>query len=454
MHAHPIRPERRPTDLRRVIAAALSGLLPGLGQAYNRRRKLATRLLLPSVVVIALAWIVIQLVSPTRLFVWVITPNTLRALLVLNILVLLWRLLAVVQAFFDRRYATPAGRVGFAGLAAIVTFVLLPHAVLTSFGLAAADNFGRIFQAGTSTPGESATPGPTLTQRVNILLIGVDSAPWRNTTLTDSLIVASVDPVGRTATMMSIPRDLVDTPLGNGDIFAPKINSLLSYADRHADEFPEGGTKTLQKAVGSLLGIEIHYTATIDFLGFERVVDILGGVTVDNPKAIDDDNYNAYDGRGQGFKLSKGVHKLSGVDALAYVRSRYTPGDTDFDRAARQQQVLVALKDEFVSQRALFEIPRLLGVLGDSVRTDLPTSLLPELAALSEEIKPSSIVRIVMRSPMLHSGGKNHPFGSVQVPDVELIREVAALAFSHPGTPPKPWPTPKPTKAPAASPSP
>jgi LCP family protein required for cell wall assembly len=441
-------------DLRRVLAAALSGILPGLGQAYNRRRRLALWLLIPSLALIGLVLIVVEVFSPTRLLAWSIAPGTLRMLLVLNALVLGWRLIAVVQAFFDRRFVGAPGRAGVVGLAVIVALVIAPHALITSYGVTAMDSFSRIFQGEAPAPGETAAPEPTLRGRLTILLVGVDSAPWRTTTLTDTLIVASIDPIGKTATMMSIPRDLVDTPLGDGNTFGPKINSLLSYADRHSAEFPEGGTKTLQHAVSTLLGIDIDYTATIDFVGFKKMVDILGGVTIVNEKPIDDRNYNSYEGRGQGFRLSKGTHTLDGIDALAYVRSRFTPGDTDFDRAARQQQVLLALRDQFISHGGLLEVPALLEALGDSVRTDLPTSLLPDLAALSEEIGANDIVRIVMRSPMLHSGGKNNPYGSVQVPDVALIREVAAAAFGAPGAPPQPWPTPKPTAAPVPSASP
>ncbi len=452
VHVRPAIADVPSSDSRRVLAGALSAVLPGLGQWYNGRRKLAAWLLVPSLVVLGIAVLVAEATSGTRLLAWAVAPGTLRVLLALNGLVLCWRVAAVVNAFFDRRFANKPGWLGLTGLAVVVVLVVAPHALVTSYGLSAVDTFSRIFQG--EAPGITTIPQPGPRDRLTILLIGVDSAPWRTTTLTDTLIVASVDPVRKTATMMSVPRDLVDVPLGNGNTFGPKINSLLSYADRHPDKFPDGGTKTLQRAVSTLLGVKIDYTATIDFVGFKKIVDILGGVTIVNDKRIDDRNYNSYEGRGQGFKLSKGVHTLDGIDALAYVRSRYTPGDTDFDRARRQQQVLVALRDQFVSHGGILEIPAVLDALGDSVRTDLPTSLLPELAVISEEVQADDVVRIVMRSPMVHSGGSNNPYGSVQVPKLDLIRQVAAAAFGPAGTPPQAWPTPKPTKAaqPVASP--
>ena len=374
VHVRPTIADVPSSDSRRVLAGALSAVLPGLGQWYNGRRKLAAWLLVPSLVVLGIAVLVAEATSGTRLLAWAVAPGTLRVLLALNGLVLCWRVAAVVNAFFDRRFANKPGWLGLTGLAVVVVLVVAPHALVTSYGLSAVAP-----SAGSSRARhrhhDHPAPGPR--DRLTILLIGVDSAPWRTTTLTDTLIVASVDPVRKTATMMSVPRDLVDVPLGNGNTFGPKINSLLSYADRHPDTFPDGGTKTLQQAVSTLLGVKIDYTATIDFVGFKKIVDILGGVTIVNDKRIDDRNYNSYEGRGQGFKLSKGVHTLDGIDALAYVRSRYTPGDTDFDRARRQQQVLVALRDQFVSHGGILEIPAVLHALGDSVRTDLPTSLLP-----------------------------------------------------------------------------
>ncbi|HET9345142.1 MAG TPA: LCP family protein [Candidatus Limnocylindrales bacterium] len=448
-HARRPPPGDGSADPGRLIAAALSGLLPGLGQAFNRRRTPATWLLLLSLAALTLAWLVLTLIPPSRLIAWVVAPSNLRALLVINVAILTVRLVAVGHAFRDRRFTARPGRGGLVGLAVIVVFVAVPHALLASYGLAAEDAFGRIFVR--PRPNE---PAPSLDARLTVLLIGVDSAPWRTTTLTDALIVVSVDPVGKTATMLSLPRDLVDVPLGNGDTYGPKINSLLSYAEGHSEAFPDGGTKALQRAIASLLGIDIDYTATLDFFGFQRMVDILGGVTIDNHKAIDDDNYDMYDGRGRGFQLSKGIHTLDGPDALAYVRSRFTPGDTDFDRARRQQQVLVALRDRFLSFGGVLQLPALLDALGGSVRTDLPTALLPDLAALVEEIDRDSVVGIVVRSPLVRSGGRNHPYGSVQVPDVDLIREVSALAFGPPGAPPRPWPTPVPSATPGRSASP
>ena len=89
---------------------------------------------------------------------------------------------------------------------------------------------------------DSRDPPPVaVDERINVLLVGVDATRLRTTVLTDTMMVVSLDPVGHTVTILSLPRDLIDVPLGNGDVFAPKLNSLMSYADSHPDDSPTAG---------------------------------------------------------------------------------------------------------------------------------------------------------------------------------------------------------------------
>jgi hypothetical protein len=111
--------------------------------------------------------------------------------------------------------------------------------------------------------------------------------------------------------------------------------------------------------------------------------------------------------------------------------------------------VLIALRDQAVEGgNFLFTLPALLDAVGDTVRTDLPPERLPEFAALAEEIGGERTTQVVMTSPMVKSGGKNHKYGSVVIPVPERIAEMVALVFTEPGTPPGPWPIPKATPAP------
>ena len=119
----------------------------------------------------------------------------------------------------------------------------MPHLLVCSYGTLASDTFTRSSadQVLSATGAGADRPGRPSDERINVLLLGVDSTDKRTATLTDTMMVVSLDPVGNTVSMVSVPRDLVNVPLGNGDVFGPKLNSLMSYADRHPDEFPKGG---------------------------------------------------------------------------------------------------------------------------------------------------------------------------------------------------------------------
>ena len=447
VHATRIRtaPPSGPIDRRRLFAAGLSALLPGLGQAFNRRHRLTLLFLVPSLLIGGIAIVVWATQAPTRIAAWAVAPAVLGALLTLNGLILAWRLLAVGQAFLDTRRHGPTGRLGIIGIVVIAALVVIPHVAVYRYGTAFGDAFARIFQAPIlAADGMEPPPGPGPNERLNVLVVGVDAAPGRTSVLTDTMMVVSFDPVGKTASMVSLPRDLVNVPLGGGDAFGPKLNSLMSYADRHPKVFPKGGLRTLQDAVGALLGIPIQYYATMEFAGFIDMVDAVGGVDIDVPKGIDDPGYDGFGAGRRGWSITAGEHHLDGVNALAYARSRKSAGESDFTRAGRQQQIIVALKDAATDGGSVFwELPGLLGAVGDSIRTDLPIDRLPQLAASIDEMGKGGITRAVIRHPLVRSVDTR--YGSSLQPDVSAIREVAAKLFPTPGTTPEPWPTPEPS---------
>jgi polyisoprenyl-teichoic acid--peptidoglycan teichoic acid transferase len=244
-----------------------------------------------------------------------------------------------------------------------------------------------------------ATPA-TRAARINVLLTGIDSGPGRNHSLNDTLIVASIDPVSKKVAMVSFPRDIANFPLYNGGRSAGKINSLMSYAGKHRDKFPDGGLPTLIKELGYLVGAPIHYYAAVDIDGFRRLIDEVGGVDIDNPKPIDDPVYGGWtDKRPIGFSLSPGVHHLDGQTALAYVRSRKGAGDSDFSRARRQQQLLVALARKLSDPKMLPRLPDLVAVAGDTVRTNFPQDRLREMVQLTQGVSDNAILRIVLGPP-------------------------------------------------------
>lgn len=448
-HARRTRPDRGPVDRRRITAAALSALVPGLGQAANRRWRVAAIFLVPSLLLALVAWAVIAGQSQTRLIATLVVPATLGALMLLNVLLLAWRGLSVVHAWADRRHPLPPGRAAVVGLAVVFALTAFPHAIAWQLGSAASDTFRTVFEDPDDPdgdPGEPvATPAPD--ERLNVLLVGVDRGGRRTQALTDTLILASLDPVGRTLSLISIPRDLTGVPLGNGDTYAPKINSLLAYANRTPAQFPDGGMRALQDAIGALFGVPVHYHALVDLAGFVTVIDAVGGVTVNVRTPLSDPAYGGY-GVGPGWSITTGVHHLDGANALAYARIRRSPGESDFTRARRQQQVLVALRDQAVGQNLLFSLPSLLRALGDTIRTDVPPAQLPSLAALAEEIDGSRTVRVVLNSPLIRRGPENSPYGYTLVADAERIREMAEAVMPPPGEEPR-WPLPSPSATPA-----
>ena len=442
MHARRIRPAAGPLDRRRLAAAGLSALLPGLGQLVNRRRRLTAVFLVPSLIVLIAALVLAPSQSPAGIAAWVISPRVLGVLLTLNGLILVWRLVSVGQAFLDTRLAGPTSRVGIIGIALLAIAVALPHGVLQWYGTSLSVLFGQVF-----TDTRDAEPLPD--RRINVLLVGTDKTRLRTTTLTDTMIVASLDPVGNTVSLLSIPRDLVRVPLGNGDTFGPKINSLLMYADSHEQEFPAGGMATLQRAIGALLGIEIPYYAEMRFGGLIDMVDAVGGVDVDVAAGFEDPDYDGYGMGGRGFAIEAGRHHLDGVHALAYARARKADGESDFTRASRQQQILLALRHAATRDGSLvWRLPELMEAAGETVRTNVPTALIPRLAALVDDLDDDTVTRSIIRHPLVRS--RNTEYGSSLVPDLEAIREVAAKLFPAPGTTPIPWPTPEPSPTPAA----
>ncbi len=294
------------------------------------------------------------------------------------------------------------------------------------------------------SPSESASASPSATPevpRVNVLLIGVDSGPGRNTFLTDTMIVASLDPVGRTISMASIPRDMVDVPLPDGRTFSGKINSLVSYVRWHPGKFPgaKNGQSVLAAAIGTLLGIRIDYWAQINLGGFVYLVDSVGGVNVTVTDGFCDPEYKQPGYTRTGFQISPGRYHFNGYQALAYARVRKAAGESDFTRAARQQEVIAALRDRLVSGAFLDNPSKFLRSLGQTISTNIKPSLIADYAEVASGIGRRDVFHTVIDHPLVRSGYDVR--GSIQVPNVKAIRRVAAQLFTAAGVRPEGFPT-------------
>jgi anionic cell wall polymer biosynthesis LytR-Cps2A-Psr (LCP) family protein len=189
------------------------------------------------------------------------------------------------------------------------------------------------------------------------------------------------------------------------------------------------------------LDIPIHYYARIEFEGFITMVDALGGVDVTVARGFEDPGYDGFGFDSRGFSITEGDHHLDGATALAYARSRKAAGESDFTRAARQQQILVAMRDQLAQGGSLlFELPALLGAVGQTVRSDVPVEQLPRLAAILDEVDREEMVSVVIRHPLVRPVSTR--YGDSQAADLPAIRDMAAALFSPPGTPPTGWTPP------------
>lgn len=188
--------------------------------------------------------------------------------------------------------------------------------------------------------------------RVNIMMVGLDDEAG----LTDTIMVASVDPVGKTITTLSIPRDLwVNNPAG-GDT---KINAVYPIAKRAAlsenpDDERQASRKALselEKIVAGVLGIDINYYAAVDVAGFERAVEIVGGVTMDVPEELAVTERLWDDVREEPYLLdvAAGEQEFDPQRALFFVRTRKTSPRGDFDRTERQRLFAAALGREVMT---------------------------------------------------------------------------------------------------------
>ena len=266
-------------------------------------------------------------------------------------------------------------------------------------------------------------------ERVTVLLVGIDYAPGRDTHLTDTMLVATIDSATGEGAMISVPRDLYGVPLPGGGVYNAKLNSLMVTASEHPDEYPLGGPGTLKATIGELLGTRIHYFAAIDLDGLRQVIDTVGGIDVSVERTIDDPEFNDPFTNEFGFYLEAGEHHLDGSTALAYVRSRMGAGDSDFTRAERQQQVLTSIAEKLTSGNILVTLPGLLDAIRDNLATDIPSSRIPDLAAEGQDADLGALQRHVLTPPEFVTPEPFSAAGYILHPDLDAIRELGDRIF-------------------------
>ena len=433
----PVMSQPNETPRRSAFAAAVFSLLvPGFGHLYLRRWRTALIFLAPPTLLLALVGGIVAADGLPGLVGLLITPFGLSAAGILNILLAVWRGAAAADAWrgaVRRESGLRAIGTSFAGLAVSLVAALSIHLILGGYVATASELVGGIFSSGTETPGATPAPRWDGKERLNVLLVGIDQRGSSTSFNTDTLIVASVDPVNGTVTMFSIPRDTVDFPVPAsaqrlyGTTYGNKINSYYASASRHPDVFPDGPMPALREMLGNFYGMTIDYSLMVNFNGFQEIVDALDGVRVTARNPVTDDSYPIGGGKYARIHVLAGVHAMDGAEALIFARSRH--GSSDFDRAARQQQVISAIRAQSDMAAITRNLPSLAAALKDSLKSDFPQQDLPLLLDLIAQIDAGSIRSIVFTPPTYQTVGSDSR-GYIITPDVAKIRAAVLQAFT------------------------
>jgi len=267
-------------------------------------------------------------------------------------------------------------------------------------------------------------------ERVNILLLGVDQRPDEAglPTRTDTMLVLTIDPYGKTAGLLSLPRDLwVPIPLANGSVINERINAAHVLGE--TTNYPGGGPALAKKTVEWLLGVKIHYYARVDFDGFQKIIDTMGGITLDVDKPLRDDEYPTPNYSTIRIYIPAGLQHMNGEVALQYARSRHQ--DSDLGRNQRQQQVLMAIRQRAVELNLVPKLPELFLELKDAVKTDMSLSDIRALARLGRDIDTSNLTTAAIDysavTPTVTADG-----AQILVPKRDAIRDLVLQVFFDP----------------------
>lgn len=250
--------------------------------------------------------------------------------------------------------------------------------------------------------------------QINILLIGMRGNNMAGGgLLADTIMVTAVKPAENKVALISIPRDLYVSDPGSSS--QSKVNAIHA---KYENKGEGQGMDMMKQAVSNVTGLPIHYAVRIDFRGFTEMVDAVGGVDIylNQPFAeptqfVGEEALN--------FSLPAGKNHLDGQKALFFVRARYT--SSDFERAKRQQQVLIALKDKLLSLGTLSDfgkVNNILNILGDDVRTDMDISEMKKFFELANQTHDPQIKQRVFDTSeegLLYASKADTPGGKTYI---------------------------------------
>ena len=447
------------------LAATASAAVPGWGQIRVGKRRIGWALLSGTLVATA-AFVTVGLAEGTLGIVsWLLDPDFLLALVILNLVVALVRVWATTDA-----WRAAGGRWAGVGLLVLLTFVGLPHAALGYYGLKSRSTINAIFPSGPQPPpvtmatisstttlptttttyvewgsmlppvtASTTTTAPTTTttlplgmSRITVLLLGGDAGPGRSGLRTDSIIVASVDTITGEAVLFGLPRDMMGFTFSDGTPFPGLgkglLNEVYQWGNRHPEAFGgiDPGASAVKDVAAHLLGIPIDYFVLVDMTGFAEIVDVMGGVTVSVGKDVIAPIYNRENGTHVMTTIPAGSQLLDGDLALAYARSR--TGSNDYSRMARQRCVLTALAEQIDPLSLLPRLGDLLNTVRENLTTDIPPEQIPALVNLAPLLSSERVLVVGF--------DRRYRLGTVAEdslrPDVDRIRAAVQEAITDP----------------------
>jgi LCP family protein required for cell wall assembly len=263
--------------------------------------------------------------------------------------------------------------------------------------------------------------------RVNILFMGLDLRDWQGGDVprTDTMILFTIDPIARTAGMLSIPRDLwVEIP-GNG---SNKINTAYHYGEAY--HLPGGGSALAMQTVANFLGVPVNEYVQLDFNTFVKIIDELGGVVVTPQEDMELERIGI---SGYEETLKAGVTvRLDGAMLLSYARDRSTSGG-DFDRAQRQQEVIMSIRDRLLRfdmmPQLIIKAPAFYQNLSSGIHTGLSLPQLIQLAQIAIQIRPENITRAAIGSEQI-TNSWSWDGQDILLPIPEKIRVIRDQVFT------------------------
>jgi LCP family protein required for cell wall assembly len=416
------KPSRLGVGRSRLLAASLSFIWPGLGQLYARRFITAAIFAVP--VVVAAIWLVMQVLNGV-LYVGLSFLDASFALtfVIGGAFLGVWRIAAMIHAYVTTGPRRRPRVLDSAVLAILLIVVVAVHATVVysswlaySFDVDLASNV-LVNDQPTAAPGSQATattsptplpwqpggsypppnptpvvaPSPAPSDRVTILLTGMDWLPGRTTSMNDAIMLVSFDTKTHKVAMISIPRDTADFDYywGGSAGVNTKINNFANLVAKGLIHAPDPSLTAFANEVGFLVGIKVDYYAEMDMEGFMNLIDAAGGICLTVPKAVVDPSYD--------LAIAAGYQCIDGTTALKYARARHT--SNDYARDARQQQLLTALAKKIASPSGIGRLPKLLSLASQIIQTNFPLNTAKNYVSLIEGIGTGDITNCVLGPP-------------------------------------------------------